>query len=374
MIYLDNAATTPLNEEIKVTLFKLYDNYFMNADSPYLPALHINQLQEEARLQLASLLKVKSNELIYTASGSESNNMAIKGIAFKYLNKPKKHLITSLIEHSSVYECMKQLETLGFEVTYLKPDCYGRINNETIIENIKDNTILISIMKINSEIGALNNVEDLYDEIKSINKNIVLHIDYVQALGKYDLALNKCDLGSFSAHKINGFKGSGLLYKKHNITLVPLISGGQQEFHLRAGTSNYFYNILFTKTLRLYLLKRNDKFIQDKFNYLYDLLLQDQRIIINSNRLNNSYFIINFSIPFYKPEVILNALENEDIYLSTKSACSSNVKRSRVIDSLSISDERKDSAFRLSLSLDTTIDDLSIFYEKLMTIINNIQT
>jgi cysteine desulfurase len=375
MIYLDNASTTPLNDEVKKTINKLYDDYFMNADSPYYPALKINNLQVQAREKLADLLNVKGGELIFTSSGSEANNMAIKGIAFKYLNK-NKHIICSMTEHSSVYETMKQLETFGFEVTYLKPNKYGHIENDDILSAIKDNTILISIMKINSEIGAMNNLEDIYDEIKKIKRNIMIHIDFVQALGKYNLELNKCDLGSFSAHKINGVKGSGLLYKNNNVTILPLLCGGQQEFHLRAGTSNYYYNIVFPKTLRLYLEKRNkiNDFIKTRFLYLYDLLISDKRIEINSSRENNSYYIINFSIPNYKSEVILNALEEVNIYLSTKSACSSNVKRSRVIDSLPIDNTLKNSAFRVSLSLETSYSEIDSFFNSLISILDQIES
>ena len=373
MLYLDNAATTKPNEAVLTTLFKLYEKYFLNADSPYLPAININDLQEQARQVLAELLKVSNQELIFTSCGSEANNMAIKGIAYKYLTKEKKHLITSMIEHSSVYETMKQLETQGFEVTYLKPNQYGKIANKDILKAIKDNTILISVMKINSEIGAINEVEVIYDEIKKINPNIVVHCDCVQAFGKYDLPLDKYDLASFSAHKINGIKGSGLLYKKSNITLIPLLAGGQQEFQLRAGTSSYQQNIILAKTLRLYLEKRNDVAIKERFTYIYCLLKSDERIQLNSSYENNSYFIINFSIPYYKPEVILNALEKEGIYLSTKSACSSKVKRSRVIDALAIADEHKDSAFRISFDLNTSKADLQYFYEKLCDVLETIE-
>lgn len=372
MIYLDNAATTKLNEEVKKTIIKLYDSYYMNADSPYLPAVNINNLQEEARNKLACLLNVQSHELIYTSCGSEANNMAIKGIAFKYLNRGNYHLVTSAIEHSSVYETMKQLESLGFEVTYLKPNRYGQISNADILASLKDNTILVSIMKINSEIGAINDVEAIYDAIKAKNKQIMVHIDYVQAFGKYDLNLAKCDLGSFSAHKINGVKGSGLLYKKSKVTILPLISGGQQEFHLRAGTSNYFYNIALTKTLRLFIEQRQQAKSKERFAYAYELLASEPRLHLNSQKQDNSYFIINFSLPGYKPEVILNALEQKKIYLSTKSACSSKVKRSRVMDNLALADELKDSAFRISFDLATSKEEIKIFYDELVKILDEI--
>ena len=373
MLYLDNAATTKPNKEVLETLYKLYDKYFMNADSPYLPATNIHDLQEQARLNLADMLKIKSDELIFTSCGSEANNTAIKGIALKYLNKGKKHIITSVIEHSSVYETMKQLESLGFEVTYLYPDAYGKIANEDILAVIKDNTILISVMKVNSELGALNNVELIYDEIKKKNSNIIVHCDCVQAFGKYDLNLAKMDLASFSAHKINGIKGSALLYKKNKVTIMPLIIAGQQESGLRGGTSAYQQNIVLAKTLRIFLEKRDYSKLKERFDYIYGLLENNDKIHVNSNKKDNSLFIINFSIPEYKPEVILNALEKEEIYISAKSACSTNVKRSRVIDALPIKDEYKDSAIRISFDLDTSIEDLKIFYDKLCLCLDDIK-
>lgn len=373
MIYLDNAATTKLNEDVKKTLFKLYDDYFINADSPYYPGVHVHDLQEKARLNLANLLNVNNQELIFTSGGSEANNLAIKGIAFKNINGINKHIITSITEHSSVYETMKQLETLGFVITYLKPNEYGEISNQSILEAITPNTILISIMKVNSELGAINNLELIYDEIKKLNANIIVHSDCVQAFGKYDLDLAKLDLASFSAHKINGVKGSGLLYKKQQVSLVPLISGGQQEFNLRAGTSNYHFNIILAKTLRLYLENRDSEFLLERYRYVLKLFNDDKRIKINSAQENNSLFIINYSISGYKPEVILNALEQEEIYLSTKSACSSNAKRSRVLDSLPVKSEYKDSAFRISFDLNTTIKEIEHFYKALDKILSSVK-
>lgn len=365
MIYLDNAATTPLNQEVVTAIEYLYDKYFMNANSTYYKAIAINELQEKSRSLLASLLKVKPSELIFTSSGSEANNFALKGIAFKHLNKGKKHIITSMSEHSSVYETCKQLESFGFEVSYLKPDVTGHISNQSVLDAIQENTILIAIMKVNSELGAINNLEAIYDDIKQINKNIVVFMDCVQALGKVDLNLNKLDLASFSAHKCNGTKGSGLLYKKDNITLIPLICGGEQEFGLRAGTSNYYYNIVLGKTIKLFFEKKEISSINQVYQRMIDLLSQDNRIHLNSGLENNSLFIINFSIPDYKSEVILNALEAQEIFLSTKSACSSNVKRSRVIDALPIEDKYKDTAFRVSFSLDTTLEEVDAFYQAL---------
>lgn len=370
MLYLDNAATTKPNKEVLETLNLMYQDYFVNANSPYLPAVQISKLQESSRAKLADMLGIKAANIIYTASGSEGNNMLIKGIAFKYLNKGPKHIITSSIEHSSVYESMKQLESFGFEITYLEPEKDGSIKNENILKAIKDNTILISIMKVNSELGSLNHLDEIYQEIKQLNPKIIIHMDCVQALGKIDLNLNNMDCATFSAHKINGVKGSGFIYQ-NNLNLVPLISGGEQENGYRAGTANYYFNILLVKTLRIYLENKNNPLL--RFEHIYNLLAQDSRIHINTPKNNCSLYIINFSLPDYKIETILNALENKDILTSTKSACSSNVKISRVMEHLPIPPEDKTSALRISFDNQTSIEDLDYFYQELQLILDSIR-
>lgn len=366
MIYLDNAATTKLNKEVLSSYIQLLENYFLNADSPYQDAIDINNLQEKARNLLAEMMKVQSDELIFTSGGCEANTTAIKGVAYKYLNRKQKHIITSLIEHSSIYETMKLLESQGYEITYLKPDKFGFISNDDIINSIKDETILISIMKINGELGSINNIESIYNKIKEINPQIIVHSDCVQALGKYDIDLSKLDLASFSAHKINGLKGSGLLYKKNNVNIIPLIHGGQQESGVRGGTSNYATNIVFSKTLRLFLNKKQNSNINELYDYAIKLFLSDDRIHINSNIENGSKFIINLSTPNYKVETILNYLNNQDIYFSTKSACSTSQKSSRIMEALDIDKSMKNSSFRISFSLDSTKEEVDIFFKALV--------
>ena len=366
MIYLDNAATTKLNKEVLSSYIQLLENYFLNADSPYQDAIDINNLQEKARNLLAEMMQVQSEELIFTSGGCEANTTAIKGVAYKYLNRKQKHIITSLIEHSSIYETMKLLESQGYEITYLKPDKFGFISNDDIINSIKDETILISVMKINGELGSINNIESIYNEIKEINPQIIVHSDCVQALGKYDIDLSKLDLASFSAHKINGLKGSGLLYKKNNVNIIPLIHGGQQESGVRGGTSNYATNIVFSKTLRLFLNKKQNSNINELYDYAIKLFLSDDRIHINSNIENGSKFIINLSAPNYKVETILNYLNNQDIYFSTKSACSTSQKSSRIMEALDIDKSMKNSSFRISFSLDSTKEEVDIFFKALV--------
>ena len=363
MIYLDYVATTPLNSEVLTTYHNLLENYFYNADSAYDKGIEINRLMEHSRKLLSETFKVKEDELIFTSCGSESNNLAIKGVAFQYQNRGK-HIITTAIEHSSVYETCKELEkTFGFEVTYLKVDQKGRISLQELQDSIRDDTILVSIMYVNNEIGVINPIEEIKQIVKKYDK-IKLHFDMVQALGKLPIDLTDVDLASFSAHKIYGLKGSGLLFKRRSTTIVPLINGGQQEFGMRGGTSNACSNIVFAKTLRLALENFDNKAKHIKMinSYARKCLNQIEGVIINSDETCCISSILNFSCPGYKPEVILHDLESEEIYLSTRSACSSKSENiSRIMAQLNLDKEIASSALRISFGEHTTIEDIDKF-------------
>lgn len=363
MIYLDYVATTPLNSEVLNTYHNLLSNYFYNADSMYDKGIEVNRLMEHSRKLISESFKVKEDEIIFTSCGSEANNMAIKGTAFQYQNRGK-HIITTAIEHSSVYETCKELEKFfGFEVTYLGVDHKGRISLEELEKSIRDDTILVSIMYVNNEIGVINPIEEIKQIVKKYDK-IKLHFDMVQALGKLPIDLTDVDLASFSAHKIYGLKGSGLLFKRRSTTIVPLINGGQQEFGMRGGTSNACSNIVFAKTLRLALENFDNKAKHIKMinSYARKCLNQIEGVIINSDETCCISSILNFSCPGYKPEVILHDLESEEIYLSTRSACSSKSENiSRIMAQLNLDKEIASSALRISFGEHTTIEDIDKF-------------
>ena len=203
MIYLDYVATTPLNQDVLNTYHNLLSKYFYNADSMYDKGIAVNRLMEHSRKLISDYLNVKEDEVIFTSCGSEANNMAIKGVAFQYQNRGK-HIITTAIEHSSVYETCKELEEVfGFEVTYLPVDNHGCISLEQLENSIRDDTILVSIMYVNNEIGVINTIEKIKKIVKKHDR-VKLHFDMVQALGKLPIDLNDVDLASFSAHKIYG--------------------------------------------------------------------------------------------------------------------------------------------------------------------------
>lgn len=363
MIYLDYVATTPLNPEVLTTYHNLLENYFYNADSIYDKGIEVNRLMEHSRKLISDMLKVKEDELIFTSCGSEANNLAIKGTAFQYQNRGK-HIITTAIEHSSVYETCKELEKVfGFEVTYLDVDQKGCISLHQLQDSIRDDTILVSIMYVNNEIGVVNPIEEIKKIVKKHDK-IKLHFDMVQALGKLPINLDGVDLASFSAHKIYGLKGSGLLFKRRSTTLVPLINGGQQEFGLRGGTSNVCSNIVFAKTLRLALenFDTKTKHIDAINKYARECLKQIPGIIINSDESCCISSILNFSCPGYKPEVILHDLETKEIYLSTRSACSSKSSNvSRIMAQLHLDEAIASSALRISFSEYTKKEDIDQF-------------
>lgn len=362
MVYLDYAATTPLNDEVFKTYNQLLSKYFYNADSIYRKGIEVNRLMEKSRQLIANALSVNNDEIIFTSCGSEANTMAIKGIAFQYQNRGK-HIITTSIEHSSVYETCQQLEKLfGFEVTYLPVDQTGHISIGDIEKNIRNDTILISVMHVNNEIGAIQPIEDIKKLLKKYPL-IKFHVDMVQSLGKLPIDLQGIDCASFSAHKIYGLKGSGFLYKNKKTTLVPLINGGQQEFSLRGGTSNACTNIVLAKTLRLALENQEEKeqYVKMLHDYIIDGLDGLNDVVINTGGSASNH-IINFSCIGYKPEVILHALEEKDILISTRSACSSHTSDvSRVMKQLHIDEEIAKSALRISISDLTKKEEIDKF-------------
>lgn len=363
MIFLDYASTTPIDQDVLNSYWEILKRYYANSASNHQLGLEVDSLQNQARNQIANILKVKMDEIIFTSGSSESNNFAIKGVAFKYKNRGK-HIITSSIEHKSVLECCKQLEKeFGFEVTYLEPNEEGRITLETLEKNIRKDTILVSIMYVNNEIGTINPIPEI-GKFLSDKPTIIFHCDATQAIGKIPVDLNNIDLVSVSAHKIYGLKGSGILVKKKNIELLPLIAGGGQEYGYRSGTSNWPVNVMFAKTLRLAFDSQID-------NYNHVLKLKEKiidhlqgigNIQINTPVENTSPYIINFSIKNKKAAVIAQAFDDHGICLSTISACSTKTEMpSHVIYETFKDIKRAESSIRVSMSKYTTFEEITKF-------------
>ena len=361
MIYLDNSATTKPLPEVIDSFVKVSKEYFGNPSSLHGIGGQAEKLLSQARSQVAQLLSVKQKEIYFTSGGTEGNNLAIKGIAFAYKDRGK-HLITTTIEHASVRESFKQLESMGFEVTEIPVDSNGRVHVVDIEKAIRPDTILVSVMHVNNEVGTIQPIEEIGQLLKKYPK-ILFHVDHVQGIGKVPLDLNESnvDLCTISAHKFHGLKGNGLLFVRDGVMIHPLFTGGSQEGKVRSGTENVAGVVSMSKALRLILDKLQTELDQLRkvSNELRKGLEKIDGIVINTPEKFAAPHILNFSVPHVKSEVFVHALEEKDIYVSTTSACSSKQKTiSNTLVAMGISEERAGSAIRLSLSYYNTMDEV----------------
>ncbi|WP_188453398.1 cysteine desulfurase family protein [Virgibacillus oceani] len=376
MIYLDNSATTKPHPSVLKSFQQVSESFFANPSSIHQLGGEAEKLLFKAKEQAAELLHVNTNEIIFTSGGTEGNNMAIKGIAFEHQARGK-HIITSQIEHPSVMEACMALEKLGFTITYLPVDEKGVISIEDLKHAIQNDTILISIMHVNNEIGSIQPIEEI-GEIAKKHPKLFFHVDHVQGVGKVPLKLNNCgiDLCTISGHKIHGLKGTGILYVNNRTKLFPLFHGGSQEQAIRSGTENLAGSVAIVKALRLIKERHaNERSnLAEVHRYLREELQHIDGIIINTPEKPAAPHIINFSVPGLKPEVIIHMLGEKKIFISTKSACSSKQKdESRILAACGLSKERTISALRISLSYDTTRKEIEAFVQELESAVNQLK-
>ena len=361
MIYLDYSATTPVNSDVLNTFNEVTNKFVGNANSLHKLGINASKLIESATEQIKELLNIQNKEIIYTSSSSEAINLAIKGIAFKYQNRGK-HIITTHFEHSSVYGTLDYLKTLGYEISYVDSDSNGLVNLDNLKELIRDDTILVVVNVINSEIGIKQPVEEIGNILS--NYKAFYMVDLTQSIGKVNINLDKIDLGIFSSHKIYGLKGIACLFKNKNILLEPLIHGGKSTTIYRSGTPNHPLIASFAKSLRLSLENLDNKYnyVKELNNYLKDNLQKYNDVYINSNDYSIPH-ILNISVVGIKAETMMHALEEEDIYVSTKSACSDSDSKSESVYYLTNDEERAKSSIRISLSYLTTKNEIDKFLE-----------
>ena len=368
--YLDTASTTDVHPEVLASYIHLLETDFYNCDALYDEAQRVSSMMEKARGAIAKTFKVLPEEIIFTSGASEANTSIIKGIVFAH--PEKKHIITSCVEHSSVENTMKQLETyFGYEVTRLPVDRSGSICIDDLRKALRADTVLVSLMMVNNETGAINPINEAKKVVQK-ESDAYFHVDAVQALGKLDLDLKDIDAMSLSAHKIEGLNGSGILIKKKHVAMLPLLCGGQQDRGLRGGTSNALVNTMFAKTLRLSLenQKKHHHELVNKRKYLVQQLTSIEGITINSPD-NGVASILNFSYPKIPSEVMMNALNNQGIMVSAQSTCSSHAKSvSRVLKAMGLDDDICHSCIRVSFDYHTTLEALDYFLSKLKEIIN----
>lgn len=368
MIYLDYSATTPVNKEVIESFNIVSNNYIGNANSLHKLGKESKNLIDEASESILNLLKLEDYEVIYTSGSTEANNLAIKGVALKYANRGK-HIIISPLEHSSVIGPISYLQKLGYEVDIVKILEDGTIDLNNLQELIKDETILVSIVSVSSEIGIKQPIEKIANIINNYPK-CYFHVDLTQSIGKVDIDLKNVDLISFSAHKIYGLKGIGALVKRKNIVIEPLLHGGKSTTVYRSGTPATSLIVSLARALRLVLINNSKHY--DQLLTLNKTITEQLKTYPNFyiNSTNKSIpHIINFSVTNIKPETLLRALEEKEIYISTKSACSKNNDISKEVYSLTNDNLRSSTSLRISLSYMTSKEEVDKFLMELEEII-----
>ena len=362
MTYLDYSATTPVDERVLETFNKVCMEYPGNSNSLHSLGIKSKQLEDYATEEIAKMLKVKPSEIIYTSGASESNNTAIKGICLKYQNRGK-HIITTYLEHSSVVAPLNYLTDLGFEVDFVKIDDNGLVDLDDFKRLLRDDTILVSICMVDSEIGLKQPIKEITKILKDYPK-CFLHVDCTQALGKIPVDLTDIDLASMSAHKIYGMKGIGLLIKKENVGIIPLIHGGKSTTSFRSGTPALPLIVSLMKAMELSVhnVNQNLEYISKLNKKVCDKLKEYPLVHINST-INSMPHTINFSLRKIKPETFLHALDNNDIYISTKSACSSADSMSNAVYALTKDKDLSNHSLRISLSYKTTNEEIERFLD-----------
>lgn len=364
MIYLDYSATTPVNDSVLDTYVKVTKNYIGNPNSLHKLGLESSKLINDATRQIKKILDIEEKEIIYTSGASEANNLAIFGVCRKYKNRGK-HIITTRLEHSSVSECFNELEKEGFRVSYVEIDRDGRVKLDDLKSLICDDTILVSICAVNSEIGLMQDLDGIGNLLKKYPK-VIFHSDITQAIGKVKLNLWNVDMASMSSQKFYGMKGVGALLKNKNLEIEPIIYGGKSTTIYRSGTPATALIVSMSKALRLVYEDFEEKYahVLELSNYLKQKLQLIDGIILNSTSCSLPH-IVNISILNVKPETILHALEEDDIYISTQTACHKAGDLSTSVLELTKNELYATHSIRISISYLTTKNEINQFIDTL---------
>lgn len=379
MIYLDNSATTPVHPEVVAMMTDVMQQYYGNPSSLHSIGVKAERLVEQARKVVAEALDATPQEILFTSGGTEANNMAIRGIVNQYRNRGQ-HIITTEIEHASVYEVFVHLEKQGFRVTYLPVDHKGRIRLNDLEQAMTDETILVSVMHVNNEVGTIQPIEEIGELLKKYPKTY-FHVDAVQSYGKIPISVRKAkiDALSLSAHKFHGPKGIGALYLRKQVAIDPLLIGGGQERGLRSGTHNVPGIAGLAKATVLAKKQQTRMMIQFqewKEKFILGVLDKLDHVIVNGDSTldQGAPYIISLSFPGMKSEVLVHALEDEKVFVSSKSACSSKVEKpSRVLTAMGLPDEAAIGSIRISMGYRTEEKDLIYCLEALQRVVPKLQ-
>ena len=361
--YFDNSASTRVLDSVKDIVVKTMTEDYANAAAKHRKGMEAEQYIREARKIIAGTLKAAEKEILFTSGGSESNNMALIGTALAN-QRAGRHIISTAVEHPSVYNPLTYLEELGFEITFLPVDHNGHISLQQLEESIRPDTILVSVMYVNNEVGAVEPIEEISRIIKAKNPSVIFHVDAIQAYGKYVIRPKKqgIDLLSVSGHKIHGPKGVGFLYIRSGVKIKPLIYGGGQQNNLRSGTENVpgaaglgvaakeMYTNHEEKIRRLTELK----------DYMTDRLGEIEGTSINSKKgAESAPQIVSVSFEGVRSEVLLHALEDKGLYVSSGSACSSHHPGiSGTLKGIGVAQKYLDATIRISFGIFNTKEEI----------------
>ncbi len=374
-IYLDNSATTKAYESVGDLVRKVMCEDYGNPSSMHAKGVAAEKYIRDAKETLAGLWKVQPKEIFFTSGGTESDNLALMGAA-RANARAGKHLITSAIEHPAILNTMRHLEEEeGFRVTYLPVDRYGRVSLEALKESLCRETILVSIMYVNNEVGSVQPIQEAAGIVKAYNKNILFHVDAVQGFGKYRIYPKrlKIDMCSISGHKIHGPKGIGALYIDERVKIKPIVFGGEQQKNVRSGTENVagiaglalaartIYDGLDGKVARMRQLKRH---------FIEEVTKIENTTIHGLHDETSAPHIISVGFAGIRSEVLLHALEDKGIYVSSGSACSSNHPQvSGVLRGIGARQEFLDATLRFSMSEFTTAEEIDTTIRTLYNIV-----
>lgn len=376
MIYLDYSATTPVSFEVLDSYTRTTKEFIGNANSIHSLGAKSKDLLNSATKQIADLFNVMESEITYTSGATESNNLALIGVALAY-HKVGKHIIVSKLEHPSIYKICDYLASIGFEISYVNNDSDGLIDFDDLKRLVREDTILVSICAVNSEVGIRQPLKMIRQIVKKENSNTILHSDITQAIGKIPINFHDVDLASLSAHKIYGPKGIGLLYKQERVRIAPLLYGSGKSNDLHPGTPALPLIVALSKAIRIALndIDKREHFIERLNDKICKELENYPDIKINKTKYSIPH-ILNISLMGIRPETFIHAMEEQEVYLSTNTACSSGEVSTSVM-AIYNDKQRALSTIRISLSHLTTTDEINKFlnyfkmvYDKLNILVN----
>lgn len=362
MIYLDYSATTPIGYEVLDTYNRTSKDFFGNPNSLHELGVKSKNLMNSATKQISEIFNIHETEITYTSGATESNNLALIGIAMHY-HKKGKHIIVSKLEHPSIYAICDYLSSIGFEISYVNNNEEGLIDFEELKSLVREDTILVSICAVNSETGVRQPLKMIRQIIKKENADTIFHSDMTQAVGKVSVNLHDVDLATFTGHKIYGPKGIGILYKNNNIGISPVLFGSGKSNMLKPGTPAVPLIVALSKSIRLATtdLEKRERFIERLNNKIVDALSKYEGVMINKTKYSIPH-ILNISLRNIKAETFLHSLEEYEVYVSSNTACSSGSMSTSVL-AIYNDKVRASSTLRISLSHLTTTDEVNKFIE-----------